>query len=154
MAKFKVGDKVRIIKAPFTPFYCGMTGTVLGEDNDEILVRVDTTPDCYLWVRENDIELFSPKPEPVKGVSPDAVNYPAHYTQGKVECIDAIESAVAGLKGMEAMLTGNIIKYLWRWKFKNGVEDLRKARFYLDRLIGLQPDKPDDDELGAGGTTD
>ncbi|MBO9597129.1 MAG: DUF3310 domain-containing protein [Cohnella sp.] len=65
----------------------------------------------------------------------DTVNRPAHYTAGKVECIDAIESATEGLQGIEAVCTGNVIKYAWRWKLKNGVEDLHKARWYLDKLI-------------------
>jgi len=65
----------------------------------------------------------------------DGIYRPAHYTAGKVECIDAIEAATTGLEGIEAVCTGNVIKYLWRWKRKNGVEDLRKARWYLERLI-------------------
>jgi len=65
----------------------------------------------------------------------DPVNHPAHYTAGKVECIDAIESATVGLTGGLAYATGAAIKYLWRWNRKNGVEDLRKARWYVDRLI-------------------
>ncbi len=66
----------------------------------------------------------------------DPVNHPDHYTAGKIECIDAIEAATSGLLGIEAMCTGNAIKYLWRWKRKGGVEDLKKARWYIDRLIG------------------
>ena len=58
----------------------------------------------------------------------DNVNHPAHYTQGGVECIDAIEAAVSGLSGIEAVCTGNAIKYLWRWKRNNGIEDLKKAK--------------------------
>jgi hypothetical protein len=65
----------------------------------------------------------------------DNVNHPLHYTQGAIECIDAIKESTKGLLGIEAVCTANIIKYVWRWKFKNGVEDLRKARWYLDRLI-------------------
>jgi hypothetical protein len=65
----------------------------------------------------------------------DNVTHPAHYTQGKVECIDAIEAAVTGLTGMEAVCTAQCIKYLWRWKWKNGLEDLRKCLFYLQKLI-------------------
>ena len=65
----------------------------------------------------------------------DNVNHPSHYTQGGIECIDAIEAAVSELSGIEAVCTGNAIKYLWRWKRKNGVEDLEKARWYIDRLI-------------------
>lgn len=68
----------------------------------------------------------------------DNVNHPSHYTSGKVECIDAIDSAVQDLSGFEGYCTGNTIKYMWRWKKKNGVEDLKKARWYLDRLIGSE----------------
>jgi hypothetical protein len=63
------------------------------------------------------------------------VNQPPHYTSGKVECIDALEAATVELKGLDAVCTANAIKYLWRWKQKNGVEDLRKARWYIDKLI-------------------
>jgi hypothetical protein len=65
----------------------------------------------------------------------DMVNSPSHYTQGSIECIDAIAQVVKDLHGMEAMCTGNAIKYLWRWKHKNGVEDLKKAQWYLQRMI-------------------
>jgi hypothetical protein len=64
----------------------------------------------------------------------DPINSPKHY-QGKVECIDAIESAIEGLTGMDAMCTGNAIKYLYRWKQKNGTEDLYKAKWYIDKMI-------------------
>lgn len=66
----------------------------------------------------------------------DPVNHPAHYTAGGIECIDAIEAATVGLTGGLAYSTGAAIKYLWRWSRKNGAEDLRKARWYIDRLIG------------------
>lgn len=65
----------------------------------------------------------------------DNVYNPKHYTMGNIECIDGIESAVSGLEGIEAFCTGNAIKYLWRWKYKNGIEDLEKAKWYIDRLI-------------------
>lgn len=64
----------------------------------------------------------------------DPVN-PPHYKQGGVECIDALAAATANLSGIEAVCTANAIKYLWRWKQKNGVEDLKKANWYVNRLI-------------------
>lgn len=67
--------------------------------------------------------------------TPDPVNHPSHYTKGDVECIDALAAATIDLTGMEAVCTANAIKYLWRWKHKNGVEDLKKAKFYIDKLI-------------------
>jgi hypothetical protein len=68
----------------------------------------------------------------------DRVNHPAHYTQGGVECIDALAAATISLKGVEAVCTANAIKYLWRWKQKNGSEDLKKARWYIDYLLSIQ----------------
>lgn len=65
----------------------------------------------------------------------DHVNHPSHYTQGNIECIDAIEEATKGLLGLAAVCVANVIKYIWRYKFKNGIEDLKKARWYLDKLI-------------------
>lgn len=65
----------------------------------------------------------------------DMVNSPDHYTQGSIECIEAIAEVVKHLDGMEAMCTGNAIKYLWRWKHKNGTEDLKKAVWYIQRMI-------------------
>lgn len=65
----------------------------------------------------------------------DNVNHPGHYCQGGVECIDALVAATTDLTGMDAVCTANAIKYLWRWKRKNGVEDLRKAQWYISRLI-------------------
>jgi hypothetical protein len=64
----------------------------------------------------------------------DNVNKPKHYTQGKVECIDAIESATLGLVGIIAVCVANVIKYVWRFALKNGVEDLDKADYYLQKL--------------------
>ena len=65
----------------------------------------------------------------------DPVNHPAHYTQGGIECITAIEAACTGLTGQEGYCVGQVIKYIWRWKHKNGLQDLEKAKWYLERLI-------------------
>lgn len=66
----------------------------------------------------------------------DAIN-PSHYKQGKVECIDAIESATIHKTGLEAVCTANVIKYLFRYESKNGLEDVRKAKWYIDKLISF-----------------
>jgi len=65
----------------------------------------------------------------------DNVNHPKHYTQGGIECIDAIKAATVGKSGIEAVCVANVVKYLWRYEEKNGVEDVKKARWYLERLI-------------------
>jgi hypothetical protein len=63
----------------------------------------------------------------------DMVNNPAHYNKAGIECIDAIAAATG--EGFEYYLQGNILKYLWRYRYKNGSEDLKKAQWYLNRLI-------------------
>lgn len=68
-------------------------------------------------------------------VDVDMVNHPSHYTQGDIECIDAIKAATVGKTGIEAVCVANVIKYLWRYEEKNGPEDVKKARWYLERLI-------------------
>lgn len=61
------------------------------------------------------------------------VNHPPHYNQSGIECIDAIAAATGD--GFEYYLQGNIMKYVWRYRYKNGAQDLEKARWYLDRLV-------------------
>ena len=65
----------------------------------------------------------------------DVVNHPSHYTRGSVECIDAISSATVGKSGIEAVCVANSIKYLWRYEEKNGLEDVKKAKWYINKLI-------------------
>lgn len=63
----------------------------------------------------------------------DAVNKPKHYQGDGIECIDAIEAAL-GPDGFMAYCQGNVMKYLWRWESKGGIEDLSKASVYLSWL--------------------
>ena len=66
----------------------------------------------------------------------DNVNHPNHYkTKNGLETIQVIEAFTDGLIGVEATDTGNVIKYICRWKKKNGLEDLKKAQWYLNHLI-------------------
>ena len=67
-------------------------------------------------------------------VSKDNVNHPEHYTQGNIECIDAIKEAL-GVDGFTSYCKGNVMKYLWRAEKKGGVESYKKAQWYLNRMI-------------------
>lgn len=66
---------------------------------------------------------------------PDMVSHPKHYTQGGIECIDALKAATVGKRGIEAVCVANVIKYLWRYEEKNGIEDVAKAKWYIERLL-------------------
>lgn len=74
-----------------------------------------------------------------KGGSASAVEHPAHYTAGGVECIDAIRAALGG--GFADYCLGNVIKYVWRHRMKGGAEDLEKARVYLGWAIEAEPER-------------
>lgn len=64
------------------------------------------------------------------------VSHPDHYmSETGLEVIDVIEAFTFDLKGIEATDTGNILKYICRWNNKNGLQDLEKAKWYLDHLI-------------------
>jgi hypothetical protein len=76
----------------------------------------------------------------------DAIN-PSHYKQGKVECIDALESATVNKTGLEAVCVANVIKYLWRYEAKNGLEDVRKAQWYINKLIDYLEHKEEIDKM-------
>ena len=65
----------------------------------------------------------------------DNVNHPSHYTEGDVECIDAIKASMS-FEEFVGYLKGNCVKYLWRYRNKGkALEDLKKAQWYLGRLI-------------------
>lgn len=64
------------------------------------------------------------------------VSHPEHYqSETGLEVIDVIEAFTFNLKGYEAVYTANILKYICRWKKKNGIQDLEKAKWYLTKLI-------------------
>lgn len=86
--------------------------------------------DNYLLYLKNDIKQL-----PVNDTS-DPVNHPDHYISDTgLESIDVIKAFTADLQGFEAIATANALKYLMRWKNKNGKQDLEKARWYINELL-------------------
>lgn len=71
------------------------------------------------------------------------VSHPNHYIHGGIETIDVIESTLNsfGEGAVPAFLTGQVLKYISRWKDKNGLQDLEKAQWYLTRLINKEKEK-------------
>ena len=70
---------------------------------------------------------------------PDKIN-PGHYKDSEIECIDAIESSMSQ-EAFKGYLKGSVIKYIWRYEKKNGVEDLWKAQWFLTNLIRLNEEQ-------------
>lgn len=79
-----------------------------------------------VWQRESKSEVVE-----------DVVNQPSHYNKGGVECIDAIESSMTK-EAFCGYLKGNVQKYMWRYENKGGVESLKKAQWYLNKLIEVE----------------
>ena len=107
----------------------------------------ESTEDCYHFLerligKPEQPEINFVKTERKDEVEPtnDAVQHPSHYTQGGIECIEAIKASMTA-DGFCDYCKGNIIKYIWRWRSKGGVEDLRKASVYLDWLINAADEK-------------
>lgn len=108
--------------------------------NEEILNRLG---DEIIAVPDEEISESNDPVNDTKGTTNnvqlsdnDPVNHPSHYTAGGIECIDAIEAALTcQTNPTHAWYTGQIFKYLWRWPMKNSLEDLKKALFYLNKLI-------------------
>lgn len=75
-------------------------------------------------------------PGPIDNPFPigDEINSPAHYKQGDIECIDAIESALTADE-FRGYLKGNVIKYIWRERHKQQATAVGKANWYLQRLL-------------------
>lgn len=71
----------------------------------------------------------------IEHVKPNKVNHPSHYNQNGMEVLDVIKAFTSDLNGAEAFYAGNVIKYVLRWNHKNGIEDLEKAKVYIDKLI-------------------
>jgi len=134
-AKFKVGDRVRVRKpkepnagwmSPEMDIYDGGVYEIQRECGGAVRFK-----NCLQWAFRH--EWLEPAPAVKECLTTDSVNHPPHYNQGAIECIDAIKAAL--VDGFPDYLRGNVIKYLWRYKEKGGVEDLRKSAWYLDRLI-------------------
>lgn len=137
---------------------CDRDGAVTVYDFSRILGFSEAYPGAgrdkkYVWVRENmDVAHVEERGDQFgisilpamhigylernEMVKNDPVNHPSHYkSKAGLETIDVIDAFTADLAGTEAVCTANVIKYICRWKHKNGLQDLKKAKWYLEHLI-------------------
>jgi len=139
--KFKVGDKVQVVSLQEEGRgHCGVLVGAVGIV-DEYLAGdkylkyavefTDSEQGNYIWFwGEDNLELF----KETQDVEKDNVNSPNHYITTSIECIVAME-AMLSHEEFIGYLRGNIFKYQWRYKQKNGVEDLKKALWYQNKLL-------------------
>ena len=137
--KFRVGDEVEIVSLNNTVIRFGGLDFLLPigsiskieevYDVDEVELQDGFTYDTADLKIVNE-ETNTSQNESVK----DNVNNPQHYSSQSIECIVAME-AMLSPEEFIGYLRGNIFKYQWRYKQKNGVEDLKKAQWYQNKLI-------------------
>ena len=148
----KVGDKVRIIEEPFTDeTHVGEIYEVTEIDGRLINVNGTWSDGSTMNLKKGEYEIVEeaePQPD-VTGLIAnlgrrvhdlevsDAVNSPQHYTQGDIEVIDYIDQVASGYEGKQAYYVGNIVKYVSRAPYKNGLEDVKKCAWYIQRLIDV-----------------
>ena len=102
-----------------------------------------------VWQREQDEPFLTPETtlndqyaeiEEVRQALKDNVNHPSHYADSAIECIDAMEAMMTPEQFI-GYLRGNLFKYQWRYEKKNGIEDLKKAQWYLEKLTAKIAEK-------------
>jgi len=103
------------------------TGVITDTDSGHEFFHTRSNP---FW----DGIIFCPIVDETSGAAEDNVNNPSHYGQGKIEAIDYIEDFL-NEEEFIGYLRGNIAKYMHRWRYKNGQEDLKKAQWYQNKLI-------------------
>lgn len=104
-------------------------------DKDVIVIEIPTCPKEFtLFLCPGQYSYSNPEDPKNK---PDLVNHPSHYETGKFECIEVMEEAL-GRDVVKGFCIGNAFKYFYRAKRKNGLEDLKKAQWYLNRVISME----------------
>ena len=91
---------------------------------------------CRNTVPEIDPE-FEKRPLLWESKHNDNVNHPSHYETGKFECIDVMVET-QGVEAVKAFCLCNAFKYLYRHNGKNGIEDIKKARWYINKYLELE----------------
>lgn len=134
----------------FSEIECMFTGE--GEEDDESVDQIKDSDEYrmpnYKWDSKY-VEKFLKHNESVC-CGNDPVNHPNHYkTSSGLEAIDVIDAFTEDLKGYESVYTSQVLKYTLRWKHKNGLEDLKKAEWYLNRLIKKLERRNDNEEVCA-----
>lgn len=91
-------------------------------------------------------DMFEPATNPEPETENDVINHPSHYTQGGIECIDAMKSAF-GAAQLAVYCKIAAFKYIWRCEYKNGAEDVKKAIWYMNKFLELKDDGDADDTV-------
>ena len=111
----------------------------IGDDEESVSWNLEGEYESR-YVQQMDLIEVIETATPPKSRKRDMVNNPIHYGTGDIECIDYIQDFLTEEEYI-GYLRGNIAKYLHRWRYKNGLEDLKKSEWYGAKLIKLMENK-------------
>lgn len=132
MAKTAIGSRVMYVGNDIG--YTGLSGTIIDKGHEGYRVRWDGSG-LERWHGFSALLVLWAEESVEEATKPDPVNQPQHYASGEIECIDAIRASMTK-EAFCGYLKGNVQKYMWRYEKKiNPVEDIKKARWYSERLI-------------------
>ena len=128
-----IGELALVINVPYSSVKSFEDGTLI--PSMQVLKRISES----LNIDYKELNMEEDEKEMKKDTehNKEMVNHPSHYNMGKYECIEVVKELVRDMKGIEPVLFFNAFKYLWRYKQKNGLQDLEKCEFYLKELIKL-----------------
>ena len=128
-----IGELALVTNVPYSNIKSFEEGTLM--PSLQVLKRISEA----LNIDYKELNMEEDKKEMIKDTEnkKEMVNHPSHYNMGKYECIEVVKELVRDMKGIEPVLFFNAFKYLWRYKQKNGLQDLEKCEFYLKELIKL-----------------
>ena len=128
-----IGELALVTNVPYSNIKSFEDGTLM--PSLQVLKRISEA----LNIDYKELNMEEDKKEMIKDTEnkKEMVNHPSHYNMGKYECIEVVKELVRDMKGIEPVLFFNAFKYLWRYKQKNGLQDLEKCEFYLKELIKL-----------------
>lgn len=118
--------------------YCYPSGiwsaTILSDiKGRDIFWSRHTLPEELPFIDDEPLQSLNEQYAEIEKVRQDIINSPGHYADSTIECIDAMEAMMTPEQFI-GYLRGNVFKYQWRYEKKNGIEDLKKAQWYLDKL--------------------
>ena len=140
--KYKTRDGQDVMIRKIHPESSDLLWPVVGFIGEQEEADLWTSEGKYDLERESDLDLIEvvETTTPPKSRKRDMVNNPIHYGTGDIECIDYIQDFLTEEEYI-GYLRGNIAKYLHRWRYKNGLEDLKKSEWYGAKLIKLMENK-------------
>ena len=110
-------------------------------DNETVILwQRHTHPEELPFIDDEPLQSLNDQYAEIEKVRQDIINSPGHHADSTIECIDAMEAMMTPEQFI-GYLRGNVFKYQWRYEKKNGIEDLKKAQWYLDKLVSKVNEK-------------